>query len=400
MHIGPPKTGTTAVQRAFHVRRSDLREHGVVFPGRSTRSREAGWAVVGAGTPRGRANPKLSAWRALVDEVAAAGDRRVLISNESFADGYADAVKTIVDGLGGERVHVVHTVRRVDKLLNSHWQQRVRAGLTVPYDEWLQIVLGDPDPTNVHWRGFWRHHDLSDVLDRWVNAASSDRMTLIIADESDHELLPRLFERFLGLPEGFLPLDADRSNRSLSLNEIEMLRQLHVRASEANWSDELFRQVLRFGVVDQLTAMERNPNDEHIELPAWAAKRAAEINDERIEVVRSFGARVVGDPDLLRSAPFDDRSALDATTDLRVTSEVAARAIAAAVAAGERRLAREQKAAANKLTNEREEREKIAAHASALEAREAAVRQVDDLRSRELVSELRARVVRRLRRRS
>ena len=396
VHVGPPKTGTTAIQRALHARRDDLRERGIDFPGRGMRPRAAGWAVVGMGTPRGRAKPTMAAWQELVDEVAAAGDHRVVVSNESFADGDADAVKTIVDGLGGERVHVVHTVRRVDKLLNSHWQQRVRAGLTVPYDDWLRIVLGEPNPEDAHWRGFWRHHDLSDVLDRWVTAAGSANVTLIIADENDYELLPRLFERFLGLPEGFLPLDADRSNRSLSLNEIEMLRHLHTYSAERGWSDELFRHVLRFGVVDDLMTMPRNPGDQRIDLPVWAAERAAEINAERVETVRSLGVRVVGDPERLHSSA----SEVEPTDvgDLRVSTEVAARVTAAAISAGERRFEDARKTA-ERRTEEARAASKVEDELAALRRRMASVRRVDDLTTRELAAELRTRIKRRLRRR-
>ncbi|MDN5851781.1 MAG: hypothetical protein L0K86_02835 [Actinomycetia bacterium] len=396
VHVGPPKTGTTAIQRALHLRRDELRQHNVALPGRGARPREAGWAVVGVGVPRGRAKPTMDDWYALVNEVEEAGDQRVVISNESFADGYAGAVKTIVDGLGGDRVHVVHTVRRVDKLLNSHWQQRVRAGLTVPYDDWLQIVLGEPDQSNPHWRGFWRHHALADVLDRWTSAAGTDNVTLIVADESDHDLLPRLFERLLGLPERFLQPDAEPANRSMSLNEIEMMRRLHAHGKEAGWSDALFRHVLRFGVVDDLMTMPRNPGDRRIELPMWAAKRAAEINAERVETVRSLGARVIGDPEQLHSPPSD--GATTDPTDLRVSIDVAARATAAAIAAGERRFASAQKKAGRRPSEARAAA-KATRELGSLQARMAKVRSVDDMTARDLAAELRGRVVRRMRRR-
>ena len=335
VHIGPPKTGTTAIQFALMRRRAELAAHGVVFPGTGARPRAAGWAVVGRGVPRGRQSPTMADWRALVDEVAAAGDQRVVVSNESFADGHADAVQTIVDGLGGERIHVVHTVRRVDKLLNSHWQQRVRAGLTVPYDDWLRIVLGERNPENHHWDGFWHHHDLADVMDRWIKAAGRDRISLVIADEGDHELLPRLFERFLALPSGFLALDADDANRSLSRNETELMRRLHELGRSSGWDDKLFREVLRFGVTAAITRRPRDHDDTRIELPAWAADRAAERNEERIEIVRSLGVRVIGDPELLRSPSGSDESPSDAET--RISLVTAAETIAAAIDAGEKR---------------------------------------------------------------
>ncbi|UYM06972.1 hypothetical protein [Solicola gregarius] len=385
VHIGPPKTGTTAIQLALFKRRADLREHGIVFPGKGYRPRAAGWAVIGAGVPRGRREqPTMADWQALVDEVAAAGDQRVVVSNESFADGYADAVQTIVDGLGGERIHVVHTVRRVDKLLSSHWQQRVQAGLTVPYDEWLRIALGEPNPENGHWRGFWRHHDLADVMDRWVSAAGADKVTLIIADESDHLLLPRLFERFLDLPAGYLRLPEDRANRSMSLNEIEMVRRLHALGKKAGWDADLFRQVMRFGVTETMMRRPRDPDDSRIELPAWAAERSAELNQERADIVRSLGVRVIGDPETLCATP-SAREAED-LPEVRISTDTAAEAIAAAIDAGERRLASSESAAAKRAVKAERASD---AHGP---------RTVAGTTSRELLAEVRSRVVRRVRR--
>ena len=260
----------------------------------------------------------------------------------------------------------------------------------MPYDEWLEIVLGDPDPRNPHWYGFWRHHDLADVMARWTSAAGTDKVVLVVADESDHELLPRMFECLLGLPQRCLQIDAAPANRSMSWNEIEMMRRLHACGKEAGWSDALFRHVLRFGVIDELRTLPPNPGDERIELPVWAAKRAAELNAERVETVRSLGVGVIGDPEQLHSPPSDDASAEPA--EPRVSVEVAARTVAAAIEAGERRRAREQKSAAKRRARDKAAREKIARRAAELEQQANDVRRVDDLTTRELVAELRARI--------
>ena len=39
LHIGPYKTGTTAIQVSLHQHRADLAAHGVLYPGTSTRQR-------------------------------------------------------------------------------------------------------------------------------------------------------------------------------------------------------------------------------------------------------------------------------------------------------------------------------------------------------------------------
>ena len=50
LHIGPQKTGSTAIQGALHEARDAIREHGVVYPGPDAKPRDA--AEVGLGFSR------------------------------------------------------------------------------------------------------------------------------------------------------------------------------------------------------------------------------------------------------------------------------------------------------------------------------------------------------------
>ena len=56
LHIGPYKTGTTAIQQALHDARPSLRERGIIYPGKSRRQRRSGWSVMDR-HPLGRRNP-------------------------------------------------------------------------------------------------------------------------------------------------------------------------------------------------------------------------------------------------------------------------------------------------------------------------------------------------------
>lgn len=391
LHIGPEKTGTTAVQFAFKNARDRLRADGVCYPGKGARPRDAAFVMVGKAGPRGRPAPSMEAWHELVREVADAGDQRVFVSDEAFAAADADAAKAIVDGLGGPRAHVVLVARRVDKLLASQWQQRVQAGLTLPYDEFLGRILGD-DPEDPHWARFWGIHDLSELVGRWAKAAGPDRVTVVVADESDRGLLPRLFERFLGLEPGYLELVQDRTNRSLSLNEIEMLRQVGIAFAEHKWSDDVFRQLYRFGVVGELRRSAPQPGDRRITMPPWAVERTAEINAQRIETVRSLDVRVLGDPELLRTSPEAPAEIAPATDEqVRVPAETAASAVTATIEAALRRERATMKEHRRELTRARWAPER--------ETTGGARRGLEDATARELIGALRSKLRRRLRRR-
>ena len=118
VHIGPHKTGSTAIQVAFQEARDELVEHGVVYAsGRGHRPDKAGWALGIRGRPAGSEQPPMKHWKALVRQVADAGDQRVCVSNEDFGRATPQQIKRLVRDLGGEAVHVVAVARRLDVLL-------------------------------------------------------------------------------------------------------------------------------------------------------------------------------------------------------------------------------------------------------------------------------------------
>ena len=120
VHVGPFKTGTTAIQGALQDARERLPDHGVLYPGNARRIARPGWAVLGR-KQRGRDPVPIEEWEELAAEVRAASDHRVCISTEDFGSASPEQAARIVGDLGGDRVHVVAVARRLDKLLPSQW---------------------------------------------------------------------------------------------------------------------------------------------------------------------------------------------------------------------------------------------------------------------------------------
>jgi hypothetical protein len=114
LHIGPHKTGTTAIQGALHLARERLAAEGVVYPGRGRQPLWPILAVTGQPALRGGPRPEISYWDNLVREVRAAGDQRVVLSSEFFAEADDAAARRVIADLGGARVHVVVTLRSLD----------------------------------------------------------------------------------------------------------------------------------------------------------------------------------------------------------------------------------------------------------------------------------------------
>ena len=153
LHIGPPKTGTSAVQGAFHACRAEALRQGVRYAGSGVQASTAAFAVTRREHPSTGSVPSMRHWRDLVRGVRAARESSVLISSEFFAGASPEQITTIADALGAQQLTVVITLRPIAKILASRWQQNVQEGAKVGYSEWLHAVLEDPSST--HAKRFW-----------------------------------------------------------------------------------------------------------------------------------------------------------------------------------------------------------------------------------------------------
>ena len=333
LHIGPYKTGSTAAQTALNQARPRLAEHGVVYAGRGARDRRAGWAVIGA-TPRGRQKARIEEWQALVDEVRDAADRRVCVSNEDFARLGPVVVDRIVEDLGRDRLHVVAVARRLDRLLPSQWQERVKSHETVTYDRYLREVL-DPDSDHLVHRAFWASHGVEGMVERWGAAVGMENVTVVVGEDSDRTRLVRTFEAMLGLPDGLLELN-EHSNPSLPMNGVELVRRLNERfAAEESLNDWAYFRLVQRGAIPRMAYAPRSPLDERIPpLPRWARDRVAELSHDRVQALATLGVHVVGDPAALlvdTSEPAPEELPAPPET---IALDLALRALEGAVQAG------------------------------------------------------------------
>lgn len=301
LHIGPHKTGSTAVQVALRDAGEALARHDVLYAlgnERGYRARRAGWAFGLAGHPAGRELPPQRAWAALATQVRESRHRLTCVSNEDFGRATAEQVRRLAEELGG-RLHVVAAARRLDRYLPSQWQQRVRAGDGRGWEDWLRVVL-DTDAATDDWdrRNVWFSHDVDALLGRWVDVVGPGAFTLVLLDETDRGQLFATFESLLGLPAGTLRAAPDSSNASLDWAGTELVRAVNELALARGLDHTGRRQLVR-QVLPEVAGMSRGSGPSSPPVPAWAVDRLRELSERRVaqvEAWRARGVHVVGEP--------------------------------------------------------------------------------------------------------
>ncbi len=310
-HVGIPKSGTTSLQMAASAGREALRSHGVLYPGTKLNQRDAvlgfmerrwGWTSEGI--------PPHQAWDDVMAEIEADTERRVLFGHEFASESDAETAKRFVEAIG-ENCHIAVTLRSPGAILPSAWQQYVKAGVPIAFDDWLGSVIADPPDRSVT-KGFHDRNDQAGVVERWAGAAGPDRVTVVVLDKKHPELLFDTFEQLLGLPSGTLAsqeLGGFASNRGLTVPEAELFLALNaiIRPHGIEWDD--FQRLVRNGAVKRLMD-HRTSDEEKPQLPPWAVKRAAEIGAGYAEAIAATGVHVVGDLSQLAeevpARPHDD----------------------------------------------------------------------------------------------
>lgn len=336
-HIGPPKTASTTLQAAAADHRQELLEHGVRYPGPRRSHRHEVAAFVGrsigwVGRPQPSDASAMAKWDALMAEVEADHERRILMGHEYAAGADEEMAKRFVEAIG-ERIHVVITLRDYGSMLPSIWQEHNKAGNVGLFDDWLRGVLKRPRPQDrierVHIR-----HDQGWLVRRWAQAAGPQNVTVVVLDPNDHDFVFAAFEKMLGLPAGLLTSGGlSRSNRSLSVPELEMLRQLNqiLRDHELEWRDYQ-RYVPNGAALRMLQARRPAADEQRLAIPDWAVERVMDDMQRHVREIAESGVRIVGDLELLARPPrvrgADEPAHEDVTS---VPVEAAAQALAGAI---------------------------------------------------------------------
>jgi hypothetical protein len=295
LHIGVFKTGTTAIQGALFRARPGLAEHGVLHAGITRHPISAVLALTGLKARVGKPPPRMQQWDDLVAQVAAASDKRVVVSSEFFSGANDETARRAVRELGGPRVHVVVTLRPLVKIMPSQWQQYIRNRMTFSYEDWLDGMLNKP-PYSKPTPSFWQRHRHDALVERWASIVGPENVTVIVPDENDRGFLLHSFEELLGLPTGLLVAERDTENRSMTLGEIELVRQINREFLRNGWSDKLYRKFVRQGLTAQMQTNRTPAADEpRVTTPQWALDRAAEIGAAAADKLTALGVNIVGD---------------------------------------------------------------------------------------------------------
>lgn len=335
LHIGPPKTGSTALQDALHQARGSLRRQGVVYVSRVRHEAVPARWVTGR-MPRSPKNDwAKQRWDELVEALRADGPERKVYSSEYLADASDDQVVRIIDSVGIEETYVAVTLRPLVDLVPSQYQQYLQGGLTADYESWLDATFNGPQASGpTPW--FWQRHRQDELVARWARLVGPDRVVVVVGDRHDFDAVPSAFEKLLGVTRGTLVGRRVRANRSLTWPEAEVMRRFNEQAQALGLVDATYDTLTKLAA-EHVKRRVPEADEPRIVTPLWAAERADELGAQFAASIADLGVTVLGDLSAL-SPGVEPVPAITAPHEVDV--EIAAR-FAAAFVLAERQLRHE-----------------------------------------------------------
>jgi hypothetical protein len=334
MHVGEPKTGTTFLQQVMWANKAELLEQGVLLPGPRPM---AHWRAAQdlrdvrqfENDPVG---PNKGAWDRLARQALRA-PRVAVISHELLAEASEEQAGRAVRSLEPAEVHVILTVRDFATLIPAEWQETIKHRNKRAWDDWVADIIDRESPLADRRRFlFWRMHDTLEILRIWSAQLAPERVHVITVPPrgSAPGLLWERYAGVLGVDPAAADLAVARSNVSLGLAEVELLRRVNAalpREVPGWFYMRNVKSTLAHGVLAQ-----RPSTLGRLELPPerhqWAVQHAKGV----IEALRESSYDVVGDLDELLPPPPGEIAASPADVPAEQMLDAAVTSITALLA--------------------------------------------------------------------
>lgn len=324
LHIGLPKTGTTALQGALDRSRARLEELGVHNVGKGRHEMRVAQLAAGGLEDYWSGHAQWAArWEQLSTDFRTSTARCTFWSSESLCVAQAPRLPYLAEQLGAD-TRIVVTLRPLAPLLVSQWQQWLRRRGTESLEEWatnqFAAVTVDGDVTVEYTRFMPALHrfSLRRIVEEWGGVFGEDRILLVVPDPADRNRTLRVFERLMGVPEVLAAVP--EGNASLPYPEAEMLRHFNVAWTTNGGDHPTWMAVMNVLARQALRDYTNGTTPHPIRAPRWVTERANEYAAAWNAAVEASGVTVVGDLAHLLADPAEQPEEVEVPTSVDVAS--------------------------------------------------------------------------------
>ena len=302
IHIGGPKTGTTAIQTALAENRHSLRECGFLYPGAEISQTNCLYPLKRIPGFQNFVSGDRLLWQQLVDEVNKSVGV-VILSSELLLAAPTDVISEIAHTIEASQIEILITARSLHELVISQWQESVKAGDTIPLGQYTNEVARGPKNTTVASSSFWTTANYVTPIQRWSQRFGIKNIIVQCVDVARPEATLRSFEQIAEIPSGLLgPFSRHSDNRSLTYHEAEFIRGCNEVLLQGAVSNHHYSTIHPSKMQKVLSQMPHR-DDASIELPASFYESITTFVNTDVRHIVDSGVRIRGDVSLLAQIP-------------------------------------------------------------------------------------------------
>jgi hypothetical protein len=272
LHVGPPKTGTTAIQRMLQRRFGAATPQELWYP--TPAALGPGHALLADITMgRGRAAPSPEAFLALINRAKADGCRILILSSENFSEAIEMGGTSLRAALNGCVWDLLITLSPIAQRMLSNWQECVKHGLNRAMSDATDYLLGRPGM-------------LPGFVASIATLLEPASTTVIITNARDDAAnIAVSFARAAGLP----PLlkeagEAIRANVGLGMVELDVLWRANSALADRGLKPFSFAQHLASQVFEDPAWRQFVPYQPLLPSPVWEAPLREVVDRTRAEL--------------------------------------------------------------------------------------------------------------------
>jgi hypothetical protein len=310
IHIGPHKTGTTAVQDALVRAAPELAAQRFQYFASGTQNNvNVAVKAFASSIDRGfkyhsRSSKNPSHWEVVYNKLTTSVDQTAIISAEDLADLSESHVKQFVQSMGDRSVRVVMTLRSLAEIIPSQWQQFVKRGPMPSLEDWASALFS-PNSAERKVDLFWQRHRHDELLHRWVSAVGADRFTVVVVDSRERSAIYPVFEQLIGLTRGTLQ-PGSYVNESMSIEQAEIVRATYLELERTGIGHMFGERGLRIRIHKHLLESTTSSTGHKPLLPKSSHENTVRVAREIRAAIEKAGVRVIGNLDQLERIPTGD----------------------------------------------------------------------------------------------
>ena len=302
IHIGGPKTGTTAIQTALAKNRHSLREYGFLYPGTEISQSSILYPLGRIPGFQNFVSSDRLLWQQLVGEMMQS-ESVVILSSELLLMAPTDVINEIADTIEASQIEILITARSIHELVISQWQESVKAGDTISLRQFTTEVARGPVNMTAASYSFWTIANYVTPIQRWAARFGIKNMIVQCVDVAQPEATLRNFEQIAKIPSGLLGSFSQNSdNRSLTYSETEFIRSCNIKHLQGAVSNHLY-SIIHQSEMQKVLSQMPHRNDASIELPTSFYESITTFVNLSVQSITNSGVNVMGDISLLSRIP-------------------------------------------------------------------------------------------------